>query len=439
MKFALPVLTALLLLLKADQNPSVRVICYHTFRDAKNTYNFSVQELREQIEFLKSSGFTFVSAQDLSAGRVKGDRNILITIDDGNVSVYRAYKDVFKPHGIRPLLAIYPNVIGKKSYALSWEQLAELIRDGCDVAAHGYYHSILSEKNYEKDRKAFSREIVLSKKVLEEKLGRRVDFFVYPFGAYSDAAQNLVKETGYKLAFTIKPGAAAVPLNGNQLTVPRYMLTQETVKWQMHKISGALPGIKQGPAVKTRQSLVAKAGKDNGKEKQIAETVRKEKTQHSVKETAAVGARPHILKKGKEPGVDQKSGKERKKHHRRPEDKEVAQVQEKAEGSGKRVPVRDQKEAADLFHPAISPVEPAGGDVIFEDAYAPVVTPVKSELEITPAEPGSRGTGNPERMKLRKEFFSLTQNSCQTYAVIMDQMKGKILGLKRAVERIVAR
>ena len=59
-----------------------------------------------------------------------GDRNIMISIDDRNQTVYRAYHDVLKPLHIRPLLAIYPNIIGKRKYALTWEQLRELAADG---------------------------------------------------------------------------------------------------------------------------------------------------------------------------------------------------------------------------------------------------------------------------------------------------------------------
>ena len=57
-------------------------------------------------------------------GRITGTKNVLVTIDDGNRSVYEAFQKVFKPNGIRPLLAIYPNIIDKKKYALTWDQLA---------------------------------------------------------------------------------------------------------------------------------------------------------------------------------------------------------------------------------------------------------------------------------------------------------------------------
>ena len=39
---------------------------------------------------------------------------MLCCIDDGNRSVGRAYREVLAPMGIKPLLAIYPNIIGRR-------------------------------------------------------------------------------------------------------------------------------------------------------------------------------------------------------------------------------------------------------------------------------------------------------------------------------------
>lgn len=217
--------------LPAHAESAVSVLCYHAFLNKKkmDLWTFTVEELSEHIQQLKSAGFTFVSVWDIVNNRVKGTRNILITVDDGNRSVLEAYEKVFAPNGIRPLLAIYPNVIGKRNYALTWEQLKHLADAGCDIAAHGYCHERLTEKTFRERPTVFKSEIFLSKKVLEEKLGRKIYFFVYPFGQRSEPALAMVREAGYRYAFTVDRGRINLPVGGSAaaLEMPRYLVDRK--------------------------------------------------------------------------------------------------------------------------------------------------------------------------------------------------------------------
>ena len=206
------------------------VIIYHTFLGKERIKtDFTLEELREHVGALKRSGFRFVTYADIAAGRVSGSNNVLLCIDDGNRTVYRAYMEVLRPEGIKPLLAIYPNIIGRKHYALNWNQLRELAREGCEIAAHGFFHLHVNEKLYKKNRKYFLGEIHKSKSVLEERLGRPVSVFVYPSGEKSERAEEEIQSAGYRHAFGIKWGVLRVPLsdNKNPFDLPRYMLMRE--------------------------------------------------------------------------------------------------------------------------------------------------------------------------------------------------------------------
>lgn len=142
--------------------------CLSRIFEKNNQYCFSLKELEWQCRSLVRQGYRFVSFEDFQNGKLKGSANILLTIDDGNRSSYDAYYHVLKPLGIRPLLAIYPAVVGNKKYALTWEQLRRLKRDGCTIAAHGYYHLHLNKRLYLRDPVSFKREIIKSRKVLEK-------------------------------------------------------------------------------------------------------------------------------------------------------------------------------------------------------------------------------------------------------------------------------
>jgi peptidoglycan/xylan/chitin deacetylase (PgdA/CDA1 family) len=209
-------------------NGSVFALCYHSFLGKdKIPTDVSIHALKDQLNYLKKNGFQFVSLSQLEKGLITGHKNILITIDDGNRSILEANEKVFKPMGIKPLLGIYPNIIGKKDYALNWKELKNLSDEGFDIASHGYYHLLLNDKLYILDKNAFTNEIFKSKKMLYEKLGRNVDVFIYANGVRNASAKKLLKEAGYKYAFTIVWGQVDFPLNSNTdpYELHRYMIS----------------------------------------------------------------------------------------------------------------------------------------------------------------------------------------------------------------------
>lgn len=218
----------------AAADKKVFVLCYHSFLGNKPfPSDIPMGEFRSQMDFLKTKGFNFVSYSDLLKGKVTGAKNILIVIDDGNRSVLQAYQEILKPLGIKPTLAIYPNIIGKKSYALTWDQLKWLVRDGCDIAAHGYYHELMNQKYYDSNKADFIHEITGSKETLEKMLNVKISTFVYPNGVRCDMTKKTLRESGYANAFTIKWGPVLSPMNLNSdpLELPRYMILKGN--WNM--------------------------------------------------------------------------------------------------------------------------------------------------------------------------------------------------------------
>ncbi len=238
----------------------VQVLCYHSFLGKKNVdYDFSIQDLRHHLTTLKNNGFRFITLGEFVQGNAKGGKNVLVSIDDGNHSVYDAYREVFKPMGIKPVLAIYPNIIDRQKYAMTWAQLKELSDDGCDIAAHGFFHLKINKKLHDSDYRSFQGEIFKSKDTLEKRLGRKVDTFIYPFGLYTEITADYLKKAGYKYAFTIERNIVRMPLerNANILRLPRYMITRSNWKASIAAIMNNGKNIADGSDVKIRQEPVA--------------------------------------------------------------------------------------------------------------------------------------------------------------------------------------
>ncbi|MDT8069750.1 MAG: polysaccharide deacetylase family protein [Terriglobia bacterium] len=106
---------------------------------------------------------------------------------------------------------------------MSWEQLRRLRDLGFDFGAHTVNHPLLC---YESDETVV-RELTLSKKALEEKIGIRIHAFAYPSGNYDQRIKELVRQSGFDFAFTCEPRWSRS--KGDSLAIPRFLLHEGCV------------------------------------------------------------------------------------------------------------------------------------------------------------------------------------------------------------------
>ena len=86
--------------------------------------------------------------------------------------------------------------------AMSWDQLAQLAREGHELGSHSLTHAILLQDCVPD----FAAEVAGSKRALEARLGVAVRSFCYPSGLYDDAALAAVAAAGYENATTTLSG-----------------------------------------------------------------------------------------------------------------------------------------------------------------------------------------------------------------------------------------
>jgi len=88
---------------------------------------------------------------------------------------------------------------------LNWDDLREMSGDGVVIGAHGVHHLCLPKV----EARERTREIRESKRKLQEKLGKTVQFFAYPYGLVGlqpEKVTKLVEDAGYANAFTLNVG-----------------------------------------------------------------------------------------------------------------------------------------------------------------------------------------------------------------------------------------
>jgi peptidoglycan/xylan/chitin deacetylase (PgdA/CDA1 family) len=164
-----------------------------------------------QMEYLYERGYRSVplsEAVELWRRRLPTPvRGFVLTFDDG----YRDFLD-----GARPVLdrlgftatiflvagrlGLDSNWEGQRGAAsgmlLSWPEIRELASAGYSFGSHGLTHAPLTQLGDEQVR----REMVDSKSMIEDGLGRPVHHFSYPYYEVDDRIRGLAAESGYLAA-----------------------------------------------------------------------------------------------------------------------------------------------------------------------------------------------------------------------------------------------
>jgi len=88
-----------------------------------------------------------------------------------------------------------------KDHILSWNEVREMNNNNIDFGSHTVTHPFLTKVSLKEAR----RQIIESKKNLEEELGQNVTSFSYPYGAHNNSLKKILKENGFSCAVTVVP------------------------------------------------------------------------------------------------------------------------------------------------------------------------------------------------------------------------------------------
>jgi peptidoglycan/xylan/chitin deacetylase (PgdA/CDA1 family) len=166
-----------------------------------------MNKFREQIDFITNKYQLTTLGQALD--RMEDRTKIALTFDDGYLSIYTNVFPILEKHNIKATVFVVGdnaranrNELGNSQSLLNFTQIKNLYSEGWEIGFHTSTHTnllILNEKELRK-------EIIEGKKELENKLGFKIRYFAYPKGKYNDKVLGLVKEAGFKAAFTVDGG-----------------------------------------------------------------------------------------------------------------------------------------------------------------------------------------------------------------------------------------
>jgi peptidoglycan/xylan/chitin deacetylase (PgdA/CDA1 family) len=141
------------------------------------------------------------------AGGPVPPRAVAVTFDD----CYRdnlAAAEVLAEHGLPATFFVPAAFVGaghtfpwdrhlRRLAHLSWDDVRSLARQGFEIGSHTLTHANLAAVSWDEAR----RELVESKRVIEDQVGRRVRWLAYPFGGrehFRAELLPLVTEAGYE-------------------------------------------------------------------------------------------------------------------------------------------------------------------------------------------------------------------------------------------------
>lgn len=85
---------------------------------------------------------------------------------------------------------------------LSWEELRDLTKEGITLGAHTQTHPLMTQLTPEQLRS----EVAGAQSDLKSQLDETLPIFCYPNGSHNDDVVEVLREEGFKLAFTVNDG-----------------------------------------------------------------------------------------------------------------------------------------------------------------------------------------------------------------------------------------
>lgn len=224
-------------MLKDSENGTkIMVLNYHKIDNMNISLSVLPKDFEAQMEYLQKNNYHTITPDELYeslAGTGSLPENpVLITFDDGYLDNYKNAYPILKKYGFKATIFVVTSFMGTQKNYLNWEQARELELNGISIESHTVSHKSMTELNDDQLR----AELVDSKKSIEDHLGKRVDYIAYPTGTYNLHIAELVREAGYKAAFTIKYGNVDKASNLYALERVPVFHTEDTFKSFLERI-----------------------------------------------------------------------------------------------------------------------------------------------------------------------------------------------------------
>ncbi len=152
----------------------------------------------EQLRWIATAGFKGVSLADAHRAGLDMPGRVVITFDDGCETDWVVAAPHLAAHGFGATFYVVSRWVGRRPGFLTVAQLRDLSDAGFEIGSHSATHAFLSDLADAELR----RELVDSRRELEDMLGKRVSVFSCPGGRWSRRVADAARDAGYESVAT---------------------------------------------------------------------------------------------------------------------------------------------------------------------------------------------------------------------------------------------
>jgi peptidoglycan/xylan/chitin deacetylase (PgdA/CDA1 family) len=218
------------------------IITFHSIDPSGSVLSYPPDLFADLIASLHESDLPIVGLQQLLDDDI--DRGVAITFDDGMQSVYSEAMPVLRDFNAPAHLFLTTNPVGKPGTwpdengvgssfpMLDWAEVEKLHAAGVSIDGHTASHPDMRTLSATQ----MSDECGLADQVVEERLGRRPQFFAYPFGYHNAIARDFVR-ANYSASVTTEMGE--IGSRYDRAAIPRLDSYYLKSQWLMRDIQSA--------------------------------------------------------------------------------------------------------------------------------------------------------------------------------------------------------
>jgi peptidoglycan/xylan/chitin deacetylase (PgdA/CDA1 family) len=135
---------------------------------------------------------------------------VVLTFDDGRATDYEVAFPLLLAAGVRAEFFVNTATIERAGH-LTWSRIMEMHRAGMSFQSHAHDHVLLLGL----PERLLRNELQTSKRLIEDRVGRGVDFLAAPYGLLDRRVIDTAREVGYQavcnsLSWPTRPGGTVV-------------------------------------------------------------------------------------------------------------------------------------------------------------------------------------------------------------------------------------
>ncbi len=241
---------------------SIPVVIYHHISPVGRGLTISPEIFEDHLRILDKKGWKTLSGEEflffLQCDKIP-KKCVLISFDDGFADNYFYAYPILKKYNMKALLFVATSFIEeidrerynfiplphKEAWPLAfterrsevmctWDKLKEMETSRVfDIQSHGHTHRIsqyIKEDKYQEIRE----DLIISKKILEEKLSKVVSHLAWPKGSYNQRGIIIATEVGFKALYTTERGSNT---NKNLKMLKRLPVKYRGGRWLLRRLA----------------------------------------------------------------------------------------------------------------------------------------------------------------------------------------------------------